>query len=58
MVANRPSSRNHFRGATPFKVQVKFDIPLFEGNIDSYALEKRLNLLKGYHSVKKNLGIK
>jgi hypothetical protein len=25
------STRNHFKGATPFKVQVNFDIPLFEG---------------------------
>jgi hypothetical protein len=25
------STRIHFRGATPFKVQVNFDIPLFEG---------------------------
>ena len=25
------SSNNHSRGTTPFKVQVKFDIPVFEG---------------------------
>ena len=25
------SSSSHFRGSTPFKVQVNFDIPLFEG---------------------------
>jgi len=25
------SSSNHFGGATSFKVQVKFDIPIFEG---------------------------
>jgi hypothetical protein len=41
-------TRNHFRGATPFKVQVKFYIPLFEGQIDAYALEKWLNLLEGF----------
>jgi hypothetical protein len=26
-----PSTSNHFGGVTPFKVQVNFDIPLFEG---------------------------
>jgi hypothetical protein len=38
---------------TPFKVQVNFDIPLFEGQIDADALEKWLNLLEGYYSVQK-----
>jgi hypothetical protein len=28
------SSSGHFGGATPFKVQVNFDIPLFEIQID------------------------
>jgi hypothetical protein len=37
--------------ATPFKVQVNFDIPLFEGMIDANVVEKWLNLLKGYFSV-------
>jgi hypothetical protein len=32
------SSRNHFGGTAPFKVQVNFDIPLFEGQIDANAL--------------------
>jgi hypothetical protein len=36
---------------TPFKVQVNFDIPIFEGQIDVDALEKWLNLLEGYFSV-------
>jgi hypothetical protein len=54
MVAIEASSTsNHFRGATPFKVQVNFDIPLFEGQIDADALEKWLNLLEGYYSVQK-----
>jgi hypothetical protein len=47
------STRNHFTSATPFKVQVNFDIPLFEGQIDADALEKWLNLLEGYYSVQK-----
>jgi hypothetical protein len=36
---------------TPFKVQVDFDIPLFEGHIDADALEKLLSFLEGYFSV-------
>jgi hypothetical protein len=45
------SSRNHFGGTSPFKVQVNFDIPIFEGQIDADALDKWLNLLEGYFSV-------
>jgi hypothetical protein len=44
------SSRNHFGGTSPFKVQINFDIPIFEGQIDADALEKWLNLLEGYFS--------
>jgi hypothetical protein len=47
------SSRNHFGGTSPFKVQVNFDIPVFEGHIDAEVLEKWLNLLEGYFSVHK-----
>ena len=42
------SSSGH---ATPFKVQVNFYIPLFEGLIDAYVVDKWLNLLEGYFSV-------
>ena len=49
-----PSSSSHFGGATPFKVQVNFEIPLFEGKIDADALEKWLSLLEGYFSIQKN----
>ena len=42
------SSRGH---ETPFKVQVNFDIPLFEGLIDADVVDKWLNLLEGYFSV-------
>jgi hypothetical protein len=45
------SSSDHFGGTSPFKVQVNFDIPIFEGQIDADALEKWLNLLEGYFSV-------
>jgi hemerythrin len=31
MVTEASSTNNHFEGVTPFKVQVNFDIPLFEG---------------------------
>jgi hypothetical protein len=30
MAAKASSTRNHFASETPFKVQVNFDIPLFE----------------------------
>jgi hypothetical protein len=42
------SSSGH---TTPFKVQVNFDIPLFEGLIDADVVHKWLNLLEGYFSV-------
>jgi hypothetical protein len=45
------SSSIHFGGTSPFKVQFNFDIPIFEGQIDAYALEKWLNLLEGYFYV-------
>jgi hypothetical protein len=45
------SSSNHFGGVDPFKVQVNFDIPIFEGQIDVDALEKWLNLLEGCFSI-------
>jgi hypothetical protein len=45
------SSNNHFGSTSPFKVQVNFDIPIFEGQIDADALDKWLNLLEGYFSV-------
>jgi hypothetical protein len=36
---------------TPFKIQVNFDIPLFEGLIDENDVDKWLNLLEGYFLV-------
>jgi hypothetical protein len=54
MAAEAYSTRNHFGGAAPFKIQVNFDIPLFEGRIDTYALEKWLNMLEVYYFVQKN----
>jgi hypothetical protein len=38
-------------GATPFKVQINFDIPIFEGQIYIDSVDKWLNLLEGYFSV-------
>jgi hypothetical protein len=40
-------------GATPFKVQIKFDILIFEGQIDADTVEKWLNLIEGYFSIHK-----
>jgi len=45
------SSSNHFGGTLPFKVQFNFDILVFEGQIDTEALEKWLTLLEGYFSI-------
>ena len=45
------ASNNHSGGATPFKVQVNFEIPIFEGQIDADAIDIWLNLLEGYFSV-------
>jgi hypothetical protein len=45
------SSSDHFGGTSPFKVQVNFDIPVFEGKIDADALDKWLNMLEGYFSI-------
>jgi hypothetical protein len=39
------------RGVSPFKVQIKFNIPIFEGQIDADVVNKWLNLLEGYFSV-------
>jgi hypothetical protein len=38
-------------GVTLFNVQIKFDIPIFEGKIDTDVVDKWLNLLKGYFSM-------
>jgi hypothetical protein len=48
-----PLASCDFVGTTPFKVQVNFDIPLFEGKIDAKALERWLNVLEGYFFVHK-----
>ena len=45
------ASSSHSGGTTPFKVQVNFDIPIFEGQIDADAIDRWLNLLEGYFSV-------
>ena len=45
------ASSSHSGGATPFKVQENFDIPIFEGQIDVDAIDTWLNLLEGYFSV-------
>jgi hypothetical protein len=42
------SSSGH---ATPFNVQVNFNIPLFEGPIYVDVVDKWLNMLEGYFSV-------
>jgi hypothetical protein len=39
------------RRRAPFKVQINFDIPIFEGQIDADVVDKWLNLLEGYFSI-------
>jgi hypothetical protein len=46
-------NQQSLQGVMPFKVQVNFDIPLFEGQIDTDTLEKWLSLLEGYFSIQK-----
>jgi hypothetical protein len=41
----------HMDHATPFKLQINFDIPIFEVQIDADVVDKWLNLLEGYFSV-------
>jgi len=41
------------RGTAPFKVQINFNILIFEGQIDVDAVDKWLNLLEGYFSIHK-----
>jgi hypothetical protein len=38
-------------GVAPFKVQINFDIPIFEGQIYADVIDKWLNLLEGYFFV-------
>ena len=44
------ASNSYSGNATPFKVQVNFEIPIFEGQIEADAIDKWLNLLEGYFS--------
>ena len=45
IASSASSSSDHFGSTSLLKVQVNFDIPVFEGKIDANALEKWLNLL-------------
>ena len=49
--SNASASSSYSRNATPIKVQVNFEIPIFEGQIDADAVDKWLNLLESYVSV-------
>ena len=48
---NASTSGSYFGSATPFKVQVNFEILIFEGQIDADIVDKWLNMLEGYFSV-------
>ena len=45
------ASNSHSGGMIPFKVQVNFDIPIFEGQIDVDVVDRWLNISEGYFSV-------
>ena len=45
------TSGSYSRRAAPFKVQVNFDIPTFEVQIDADTVDKWLNLLEGHFSI-------
>jgi hypothetical protein len=47
-IGDASSSSGH---ATPFKLQVNFDIPLFEGLIATDVVDKWLNFIEGYFLV-------
>jgi len=42
------SCQSHYGGVIPFKVQVNFDILVFEGQIDADVINKWLNFLEGF----------
>ena len=44
------TSNSHSGGATPFKVQVNFDIHVFEGQRDLHIVDRWINMLEGYFS--------
>ena len=50
-VASAYSMSSQFRDANPFKVQLNFDIPLFEFQINVDSLDKWLNVLEVYFFV-------
>lgn len=50
-ISDASTSSGHSGSTPPFKVQVNFNIPVFEGQIDADALEKWLNMLEGYFLV-------
>ena len=50
-IGDASSSDNHSGGATPFKVQIKFGIPIFKVNIDADIIDIWLYMLEGYFLV-------
>ena len=45
------ASNSHSRGTTPFKVQLKFGIPIFEGKIYANIIDRWFSLLEWYFLV-------
>ena len=49
------TSNNHSRGATPFKVQVNFDIPIFDSQIDADVVDRWLMMVESQQKVFREL---
>ena len=49
-IGDTSSFDSHSRGTIHFKVQVNFNIPIFEGWIDVGTVDRWLNMLEGYFS--------
>jgi len=47
-IGGSSASSGHSGGGTPFKVQVNFGIPIFDGQIHADVVDRWLNLLEGY----------
>ena len=49
-IGGASASNSHSRGATTFKLQVNFGIPIFWDKIDANVIDRWLNILEGYFS--------
>ena len=50
-IGGTSTSCSHSGGATPFKVEANFDIPIFEVQLFVDVIDRWLNFLEGYFSI-------